>query len=204
MVKQVLKTSSVFMLLMLLMSCGESNSKVILNTEDGIDKVKNIIQDQFEQSKKVKSLSISNRTITSNEVNQITIHFVENNKNAIWFYETNMAKLFKPDPTENNKGQVKMIELNKFNLDNILIYFDEAVALVTKETDEFNNFQLGSYYIDVDQTSGALLYSFDLRATKTDNGTSFYGKRIEENLFNFSFNTNKQGVLNCRNGLDIF
>jgi len=187
-------------------SCGKAeNNNIILNTEEGLSKIKKIVKDQFGLDKKIFSFNISNKNTISNEVEQISIQFVENDMLSLWFYNTQMNKLFKPEPTKSSLNKNKILELRAFNINDILTYFKQAIILVEKETKEFENFQLeGKYSMYIDETSGKIIHSFNLLANKTKKGTSFYGKRIRDNLFKFAFTTDKNGMLKNSEGLNIF
>lgn len=204
MAKLSLKSALFFMLLFTLISCGKSNTKLVLNTSEGVENINKLLKSEFDLEKEITSLSITNNSRTSNEVEQVTIAFTENNKNTIWFYSFAMAKLFKPKSKEKSKKEaVKMLKLKEFNTSEIITYFNKAVEMVKKETDEFENFQLGNYYMEVNQNTNKIEQQFDLLATKNSNKTSFYGKRLEGNIFSFSFKTEDK-KLTSTSGLDVF
>lgn len=193
--------------LILLISCGVGNNgKIVLNTEKGLDKVKKLLKNEFGENKEITSLSFSNKNADSNELDQITISFTENSNDAIWFYSFTMNKLFKPEQTTKSKSGKKMRALKEFKTDEILTHFNNAVAIVTKETNEFKNFQLGRYSMDVNQNSSKIEHRFQLQADKKDDKTSFYGTRLDinKNRFNFSFRTNEKGELICTEGIPKF
>ncbi|SDH49097.1 hypothetical protein [Winogradskyella thalassocola] len=197
------KTSALIMMFCILMSCGESNSKIILNTKEGIESIKELLQKEFDENKAITRLSISNKNRTSNEVDQITIMFVENDMNVMWFYSLTTAKLFKPESKAKHNTPHKALKIKEFNIDKIRSYFNKAVTMITTETDEFNNFQIGSYDMDINQDSNKIEHFFKIYANKTDEKTSFYGKRIKGNMFSFSFKTDKNGSLSSKD-LDVF
>lgn len=202
--KTKLNPALFFMLLFALISCGKSNSKLVLNTNEGVESINKLLKSEFDLQKEITSLSIVNKGRISNEVDQITIEFTENNKNAIWFYSLTIGKLFKPESKEKSKKEiVKMLKLKEFNISKILPYFNEAAEMVKKETGEFENFQLGNYYMEVNQNTNKIEHRFNLLATKNNNKTSFYGKRLEGNIFSFSFKTEDKKLVSI-NGLDVF
>lgn len=204
--KTITKLTFAYLFLLLLTSCGGGNGVLTLNTQEGLNKVKKLLKNEFGESKEITSLSFSNKNADSNELDQITISFTENNNDAIWFYSLTTNKLFKPEQTTKSKPGKKMLALKEFKVDEILTHFNNAVAIITKETDEFNNFQLGSYSMDVNQNSSKIEHSFQLQADKKDDKTSFYGKRVDinKNKFSFSFRTDESGQLICTEGIPKF
>lgn len=201
-------TSVFFVVLLSLLGCSSSggDSTIVLNDSEGIKKLNNVLKDQFDLKKEIKSINITNKTNPSNEVEQIAILFEENNQDAIWFYDTQLAKLFKPEPTGNSLSKSKMLPLSAFHTEEILTFFNSAVILIQKETNEFENYQLNRYDMSIDEKSGKIVHVFDVIADKKGNGTSVYGKRINrnENAFNFRFSSDEKGELNCTSGLNIF
>ena len=176
---------------------------MVLNTKEGILEIKKTIENQFELEKEIYTLGFSNKSRDVNEVEQISIQFIKDGKITLWFYTTLMNKLFKPEPIKTSPNR-KMLKLSSFKVDDVLLYFNEAVVLVEKETKEFENYRLEGFDMEVDEKSGKIIHSFNLLADKTTKSTSFYGKRLEKNLFRFKFRTDKKGVLQCVEGLNVF
>ena len=165
-----------------LISCGKKGTnKMVLNTKEGVLEIKKTIENQFELEKEIYTLGFSNKSRDVNEVEQISIQFIEDNKITLWFYTTLMNKLFKPEPIKTSPNR-KMLKLSSFKVDDVLLYFNEAVVLVEKETKEFENYRLEGFDMEVDEKSGKIIHSFNLLADKTTKSTSFYGKRLESFL----------------------
>lgn len=195
-------------LLLILSSCGNGASDSIeLSTEKGITEIKKIVENQFGLDTEVYSLSISNKSNNSTEVEQVTIMLLEDGKSSMWFYSTLMNKLFKPESSVKETDKTRALKLKDFKIDGILENFKKAIVLIEKETKEFNNYRLeGSYSMIVDQETGKINESFNLFADKiSTKENSFYGKRIEDsNVFKFSFKTDENGALVATDGLNVF
>lgn len=195
-------------LLLILSSCGNGASDSIeLSTEKGITEIKKIVENQFGLDKDAYSLTISNKSLNSIEVEQVTIMLLEDGKSSMWFYSTLMNKLFKPESGVKETDKTKTLKLKDFKIDGILENFKKAIVLIEKETKEFNNYRLeGSYSMIVDQETGKINESFNLFADKiSTKENSFYGKRIEDsNVFKFSFKTDENGALVATDGLNVF
>lgn len=195
-------------LLLILSSCGNGASDSIeLSTEKGITEIKKIVENQFGLDTDVYSLSISNKSNNSTEVEQVTIMLLEDGKSSMWFYSTLMNKLFKPESSVKETDKTRALKLKDFKIDGILENFKKAIVLIEKETKEFNNYRLeGSYSMIVDQETGKINESFNLFADKiSTKENSFYGKRIEDsNVFKFSFKTDENGALVATDGLNVF
>ena len=195
-------------LLLVFSSCGNgTNGSIELSTKEGVSEIKKIVEDQFGLDKEVYSLSISNKSDNSTEVEQVPIMLLEDGKSSMWFYSALMNKLFKPESSIKETDKTKALKLKEFNLDHITANFKKAVDLIEKETKEFNNYRLeGSYSMTVDQETGKINESFNLFADKIDvKGNSFYGKRIADtDMFKFSFKTDEKGELLSTEGLNVF
>lgn len=197
-----------FVLLLVLSSCGKGTSgTIVLSTKEGVSEIKKIVEDQFGLDKDAYSLTISNKSLNSIEVEQVTVMLAEKGKSSMWFYSTLMNKLFKPESGVKETDNTKAVKLKDFNVDNILANYNKAIVLIEKETKEFNNYRLeGSYSMIVDQETGKINESFNLFADKiSTKENSFYGKRIEDsNVFKFSFKTDENGTLVATEGLNVF
>lgn len=195
-------------LLLVLSSCGKGTSgTIVLSTKEGVSEIKKIVEDQFGLDKDAYSLTISNKSLNSIEVEQVTVMLAEKGKSSMWFYSTVMNKLFKPESGVKETDNTKAVKLKDFNVDNILANYNKAIVLIEKETKEFNNYRLeGSYSMIVDQKTGKINESFNLFADKiSTKENSFYGKRIEDsNVFKFSFKTDENGTLVATEGLNVF
>ncbi|TVZ10624.1 hypothetical protein JM80_3177 [Cellulophaga sp. RHA_52] len=195
-------------LLLVLSSCGKGTSgTIVLSTKEGVSEIKKIVEDQFGLDKDAYSLTISNKSLNSIEVEQVTVMLAEKGKSSMWFYSTLMNKLFKPESGVKETDNTKAVKLKDFNVDNILANYNKAIVLIEKETKEFNNYRLeGSYSMIVDQKTGKINESFNLFADKiSTKENSFYGKRIEDsNVFKFSFKTDENGALVATEGLNVF
>lgn len=195
-------------LLLILSSCGNGASDSIeLSTEKGITEIKKIVENQFGLDKDAYSLTISNKSLNSIEVEQVTVMLAEKGKSSMWFYSTLMNKLFKPESSVKETDKTRALKLKDFKIDGILENFKKAIVLIEKETKEFNNYRLeGSYSMIVDQETGKINESFNLFADKiSTKENSFYGKRIEDsNVFKFSFKTDENGALVATDGLNVF
>ncbi|APU10908.1 hypothetical protein [Cellulophaga lytica] len=195
-------------LLLVLSSCGKGTSgTIVLSTKEGVSEIKKIVEDQFGLDKDAYSLTISNKSLNSIEVEQVTVMLAEKGKSSMWFYSTVMNKLFKPESGVKETDNTKAVKLKDFNVDNILANYNKAIVLIEKETKEFNNYRLeGSYSMIVDQETGKINESFNLFADKiSTKENSFYGKRIEDsNVFKFSFKTDENGALVATEGLNVF
>ncbi|WP_349663290.1 hypothetical protein IZU89_11450 [Cellulophaga lytica] len=195
-------------LLLVLSSCGKGTSgTIVLSTKEGVSEIKKIVEDQFGLDKDAYSLTISNKSLNSIEVEQVTVMLAEKGKSSMWFYSTLMNKLFKPESGVKETDNTKAVKLKDFNVDNILANYNKAIVLIEKETKEFNNYRLeGSYSMIVDQETGKINESFNLFADKiSTKENSFYGKRIEDsNVFKFSFKTDENGTLVATEGLNVF
>lgn len=195
-------------LLLVLSSCGKGTSgTIVLSTKEGVSEIKKIVEDQFGLDKDAYSLTISNKSLNSIEVEQVTVMLAEKGKSSMWFYSTLMNKLFKPESGVKETDNTKAVKLKDFNVDNILANYNKAIVLIEKETKEFNNYRLeGSYSMIVDQKTGKINESFNLFADKiSTKENSFYGKRIEDsNVFKFSFKTDENGALVATGGLNVF
>ncbi|ADY30050.1 hypothetical protein [Cellulophaga lytica] len=195
-------------LLLVLSSCGKGASgTIVLSTKEGVSEIKKIVEDQFGLDKDAYSLTISNKSLNSIEVEQVTVMLAEKGKSSMWFYSTLMNKLFKPESGVKETDNTKAVKLKDFNVDNILANYNKAIVLIEKETKEFNNYRLeGSYSMIVDQKTGKINESFNLFADKiSTKENSFYGKRIEDsNVFKFSFKTDENGALVATEGLNVF
>ncbi|EWH14901.1 hypothetical protein KLA_00040 [Cellulophaga geojensis KL-A] len=195
-------------LLLVLSSCGKGTSgTIVLSTKEGVSEIKKIVEDQFGLDKDAYSLTISNKSLNSIEVEQVTVMLAEKGKSSMWFYSTVMNKLFKPESGVKETDNTKAVKLKDFNVDNILANYNKAIVLIEKETKEFNNYRLeGSYSMIVDQETGKINESFNLFADKiSTKENSFYGKRIEDsNVFKFSFKTDENGTLVATEGLNVF
>ena len=204
--KIALKITTLFSILILVMSCGgNSSNKLALETKDGVESLSSLLEKQFDLNKEIKTLSISMNGRTSNDIDQITIFFTENNKKAMWFYSITMAQLFKPKITSTgNEQPAKMKALKEFNVNAIPTYYADAIAIIEKETDEFTNFRLNSYDLNATNNANIIEHSFTLLAEKINNTTSYYGERLEGNIFSFKFSTDKKQALICTKGLDVF
>lgn len=189
-----------------LLSCGFSTSEtVLLNTKKGVKKIDNILKTEFKELSKISSLTINTKNKTSNIVDQISVTFNKNNKNALWFYSFGLQKLFKSELDKNNhKEPTPSLKFSAFSIEDIIKNFNKSVEMVNEQTTEFTDFKLSSYAMDIDPESKNIIHSFTLIATKKDNKTSFYGKRIKDNVFSFDFFTNNKGKLVCKNGLNVF
>ncbi|WP_131248801.1 hypothetical protein [Aquimarina atlantica] len=196
-------TISIIMLL-LLTNCGSGNSEIVLHTQEGIDNLNKLLENEFDLEKEITSLSISNQNSYSPKVDQISIFFTEDNMKDMWFYSITTSKLHKPEPKEKSDYQPKSLKIKDLNTAKILANYKEAVAMITNTTDEFANFYLNGYNIQVNQDSDIIEHSFNVFTEKTKNGVSYYGKRLVENKFKFSFGTDKSGKLICTDGLDVF
>ncbi|AIM61043.1 hypothetical protein IX49_11100 [Cellulophaga lytica] len=200
--------SSCCVLLLVLSSCGKGTSgTIVLSTKEGVSEIKKIVEDQFGLDKDAYSLTISNKSLNSIEVEQVTVMLAEKGKSSMWFYSTVMNKLFKPESGVKEADNTKAVKLKDFNVDNILANYNKAIVLIEKETKEFNNYRLeGSYSMIVDQETGKINESFNLFADKiSTKENSFYGKRIEDsNVFKFSFKTDENGTLVATEGLNVF
>ncbi|WP_299117067.1 hypothetical protein [uncultured Winogradskyella sp.] len=187
------------------MSCGENTaSKIALETNEGIVGLKSLIEKEFGLDKKAHTLSISMKGRTSSDIDQITIFFTENNKDGMWFYSMSTAQLLKPEPTDSTEPEVKMKALSEFTIEAIPSYYDQAIAMIEKETNEFTNFRINSYDLNIEKNPNTITHRFTLLADKTDNKTSYYGTRLEGNVFSFKFATDENGTLKCSKGLDAF
>ena len=195
-------------LLLVLSSCGKGTSgTIVLSTKEGVSEIKKIVEDQFGLDKDAYSLTISNKSLNSIEIEQVTVMLAEKGKSSMWFYSTLMNKLFKPESGVKETDNTKAVKLKDFNVDNILANYNKAIVLIEKETKEFNNYRLeGSYSMIVDQETGKINESFNLFADKiSTKENSFYGKRIEDsNVFKFSFKTDENGTLVATEGLNVF
>lgn len=195
-------------LFLILSSCGNGASDSIeLSTEKGITEIKKIVEDQFGLDKDAYSLTISNKSLNSIEVEQVTVMLAGKGKSSMWFYSTLMNKLFKPESSVKETDKTRALKLKDFKIDGILENFKKAIVLIEKETKEFNNYRLeGSYSMIVDQETGKINESFNLFADKiSTKENSFYGKRIEDsNVFKFSFKTDENGALVATDGLNVF
>ncbi|PCE65774.1 hypothetical protein [Sediminicola luteus] len=204
MIKSSLKSILFIALYLSLINCSGGSSEIVLHTQEGIDNLNKLLKSEFDLEKEITSLSISNLNSNSPKVDQITIFFVENNMMDMWFYSITTSKLHKPDPKEKSDFQPRSQKIKDLNTAKILTNYKEAVAMITNTTDEFANFYIYGYEIQVNKDSDTTEHSFDVYAEKTSKGVSYYGKRLVENKFKFSFDTDKSGQLICTDGLDVF
>ncbi|MHA7058804.1 hypothetical protein ACWGOQ_0016385 [Aquimarina sp. M1] len=192
-------------LLALFTNCSGNSNAPILTTPEGLEAIKNKLENTFDKDKQIIRLSFHDRSNSLEIVGQFYIFFPENNKEQIWFYDYVTGQLYKPESKQDLKDKPKTKAVSAFNMDESSTYFNQAVALIEKETDEFSNYRIHRYEMSVDQTSGKITHYITLNTDKKTRKRTFYGKKIDNNyLYQFQFKTNEDGNLVATAGLDVF
>ena len=186
-----------------LISCGNSSTPSF-SSESGVEALKDKIEEIFGLDKAISSLSFSAQNFNTDAIEQINIFFPENNKNTMWFYSYTINQLYKPEAKKVLKSIPKTKQISAFNITECHLNFKKAIALIEKETDEFSNYHIYSYDMNVDQTSGKIKHNFSVYADKKSLKPTFYGKKMGETLYQFKFGTNTEGNLVSTAGLDAF
>lgn len=202
--KTKLLNKSYLLVSLALLGCGGADYNATFSTEEGIASLKEKIEDTFFEDKPITSLSIAMQTFDNDIIEQITIFFPENDKNTMWFYSYATGQLYKPETKETLKSNPKTQKISAFSLDECYPNFKKAIALIENETDEFTNYRINSYDMTVNQTSGKIEHNFIVFADKKSMKPTFYGKKIGDKLYRFSFNYNAEGTLMPTEGLDTF
>ncbi len=190
--------------LVLLVSCSGSSDTPTFTNMEGINALKTKLNDTFDKDKQVNGIGFLAQNTNVDAIEQINIYFPENNKNTLWFYSYATSQLHKPEATQELKNVPKTNALSAFNIDECHTYFKDAIALIGNETDEFSNYRVNSYDMMVDQTSGKIKHVFTLNTDKKTAKRTFYGRKINDYLYQFQFETNKDGQLESTYGLDVF
>lgn len=195
---------SYVLVFLVLWSCGGASYNATFSTEEGVAALKAKIEETFEADKTITSLSIAMQTFDNDIVEQITIFFPENDKNIMWFYSYATSQLHKPEAKEALKSNPKTKMIRDFSLDECYPNFRKAIALIENVTNEFSNYRINSYDMMVNQNSGEIDHNFIVFADKKSMKPTFYGKKIGDLLYRFSFNLNAKGTLVPTEGLDAF
>jgi len=202
--KTKLVHKSYLLIFLFLLGCGGAGSKATFSTEEGIAALKDKIEETFNENKAITSLSIAMQTFENDIIEQVTIFFPENDKNTMWFYSYATGQLHKPEAKETLKSSPKTKKIGAFSLYECFPNFKKAIALIENETNEFSNYRVHSYDMTVDQNSGEIDHNFIVFADKKSMKPTFYGKKIGDQLYRFSFNFNATGTLIPTEGLDAF
>ncbi|WP_299781211.1 hypothetical protein [uncultured Formosa sp.] len=198
-------------LLLCLQSCGSSGSDTYhLNNAEELKGLKTNLIEQFGGDRAIHGMSLTTKDHLTSEFEMATITFLENNKAYSQSFITGTYGM-KMEPTaiqdafqnesyfKDRQGKVMVKDID-FNI--ILENYNKAIKMIEGTTDEFSNFHVKDFNINV-SNENKITVKFIIEGEKPNGETTYYGDRVRNtNTFQFEFETDKDNVLKCTEGLE--
>ncbi|NRR92413.1 hypothetical protein HSX10_12620 [Winogradskyella undariae] len=208
--KTTLLASCAF-LFIFLQSCGSGGSDTyLLNNAEGLKGLQTNLIEEFGGDRAVYGLDLTTKDHLTSEFEMATITYVENGKAYSQSYITGPYGV-KIEPTEvkdivknesffkDKKGKIKIKDLD---LTVILENYNKAIKMIESTTDQFSNFHMKDFNIDV-TNDNKVKVKFVIEGEKPDGKTTYYGERVRNtNTFQFEFKADENNVLKSTEGLE--
>lgn len=198
-------------LLILLQSCGSGGSDTyLLNNAEGLKGLQTHLIEEFGGDRAVYGLGLTTKNHLTSEFEMATITYVENGKAYSQSYiigpygvkvePAEMQDILKNESFfKDKKGKIKIKDLD-FTI--ILENYNKAIKMIESTTDEFSNFHMKDFNIDV-KNDNKVSVRFIIEGEKPDGKTTYYGERIRNtNTFQFEFKADENNVLKSTEGLE--
>ena len=175
-----------------------------ISNQEGLAKVKKLIEESFGPEKEVFSLSIGTKDHLTSEFGSASVGYLDNglqyshDYNVVFgdgqeLQEPKMAsKSFqKPFFLKKLQGKVKVKD---FNYDQLLNKYQEAINMIPQE---FESFELHEWKYEVNNQN-KITAKFVIEGTKKGEKTSLQGRQMVTNYYQFSFKMDESGKLSLK------
>ncbi len=200
--KQLYNMRNILLFAVLLMSCNHSQKKLSLNTKEDLEKVKQIMIDNFGADKKILELEFS----TDNPKRLYFEQSLFQNKDEYIIYSYQYGNVVKQKPIlKDTQRSFTPITLSDFNVTEFTVIKNKAITLINEKTSSFSDFKIENIECSVIGYN-ELSYLFKLIGLKKNNKISYIGEKVfpKENYYRFvfSYNTKEKSLKSISKGLE--